>query len=42
MTNPISTHSRLREELFRYYRTPYRLRDEKVQAERDRCSTARA
>ena len=35
MTNPLSAHKRLREELFRYYRTPYRLRDEKVQAERD-------
>lgn len=36
MTNPLSMHSRLREELFRYYKTPYRLRDAKVQDERDR------
>jgi len=36
MPTPISAFERMRDELFRYYRTPYRLRDEKVQDERDR------
>lgn len=35
MTTPISAFLGLREELFRYYTTPYRLRDENVQTERD-------
>lgn len=35
MATPISVFERLREDFFRYYGTPYRLRDELIQRERD-------